>query len=390
MSDTLTLESEEVRDLTAEPEVLPPSTDVSKLADASANKPALWESERQQVAKFTATVSSILAPSDNPELQAKLARATRLEIKPLRVAVEKMRKQFNEDSQQKIKACNALAKTITDVCEDMEGKLLEVEQYAERAEAARVLKLTEERTAALAAVGALPPANVGSLTEEVYTAVLEDATELQKLKIERERKAEEARQAQIEAARQEHLRVEAENARLKAEAAETARLAKIEADRIAAERAEEQRKLKAEAAERDRLAKIEADKVAAERAEEQRKAQEAMDKANAEAAKARKEAQEAADKAKALLDEQERIRKAETAAKAKAEAEEAARLQAERDAAAKAAAAPDKDKLMAWLASFKALALPEMTTDAGKAAVETIRTSMRRAYPEIKTAVESL
>lgn len=329
-------------------EVLPPTTDVSALRDADANKPALWESERAKVEKFTASVTAILAPSDNPELQAKLARTTRLEIRPVRIEVEKMRKAFNEDSQAKIKACNSLAKQITEACEQMETKLLEVEQYAERAEAARLAALTEERTQALQAAGSMVPVGVGRLDEKEFTALLEDAKELQRLKLEREQKAEEARLAAMEADRLERIRIEEDNARLQAEAVERDRLAKIEAEKVAAERAEEQR-----------LARIESERREAEFAKE-REALEAKAKAERE-------------KADALQKELQ----------AKAEAEAATKL-AEKKAAEKAAKAPDSEKIALLLGAIKALPVPEMGTPEGKAAVLKIRTALNTAYAQIK------
>ena len=59
-------------------------------------------------------------------------------------------------------------------------------------------------------------------------------------------------------------------------------------------------------------------------------------------------------------------------------------------AAAKAAKAPDKEKLAAWMASFKALSLPEMATTEGKDAMASIKTALNRVYLEIKATVESM
>lgn len=259
----------------------------------------------------------------------KEARAARLEFKKVRTEAEATRKKLKEDSLRMGKAIdganNILLALIVPLEEQMEG----IEKAAERAEAARIAALVADRTEQLQSVGAMVPANLAVLTDDQFDAILRDAMELQRIKREREEREEAERQAKAEAERLERIRIEEENARLKEAAIEAARLAKIEADRIAAERAEEQRKAKAEA---ERLAAIAAKERAEAEAEKQRL------KAEADKIRAEKEALEA--KARAEAAEAERKAKAEAAA------------------AAKAAKAPSVEKLKAFAASVRALEVP--------------------------------
>lgn len=300
------------------------------------------------------------------------ARAVRLALVKVRTGGDKVRKEMKEASLREGRAIDGANAILLHGLSPIEKAMELIETEEARKEIARVADLVAARTERLRAVGGMVPGNLSVLTDDQFESILKDAAELRRIKQEREAKEEADRLAKIEADRLERIRIDEENARLKAEAAETARLAKIEADRIAAERAEEARKAKAALEAKEAEAKAEADRVAKERAEEQRKAKEALAKAEEEAAKARQEAQAAADKAKAIADEQERTRKAEAAA------------------AAKAAKAPDKDKLAAWLVTYKALALPAMTTPEGRHAFEKIQTVLVRSFGEINIILEDI
>jgi len=265
--------------------------------------------------------------------QIKAARAARLKLKDIRVEVEAKRKQLKEDSLRTGKAIDNVAGMVRKMIEPEEARLEECEKFAERAEAARVKVLIETRTARLAPFG-VDPAHyaLGTMTEEAFDSLVKMHTREREEKAAAELKA----KAEAEAARlereAEEARIRAENMRLQAEA----EAARKEQARIDAEAAKERARVEAEhRKEQDRLAAV----ARAER--------EAREKAEREA----REVVEAAKRAEAA-----RVAREQAEAKAKAAAE------------AKAKRAPDGQKLKAFAASIRAVALPEASTEEGKTA----------------------
>ena len=246
----------------------------------------------------------VTKPED--ETHQKIAREVRLGLRKVRCEVENTRKALKADSLARGKAIDGFANVLKYLCEPVEEKLLAVEQYAERQEAARIAALVQERIAALAAVEADPTAyNLGQMDDETFALVLAAAKKRQAERVEAERKAESDRIAQEKADADERERVRAENERLKKEAAEREAEAAKERARVDAERRKER---------------------------------------EAAATKAR----ELESKAKAERDAREKVEREVAAAKAK----EAARVKAEVEAKAKAERAPDKEKILAYADSL--------------------------------------
>ncbi len=246
----------------------------------------------------------VTKPED--ETHQKIAREVRLGLRKVRCEVENTRKALKADSLARGKAIDGFANVLKYLCEPVEEKLLAVEQYAERQEAARIAALVQERIAALAAVEADPTAyNLGQMDDETFALVLAAAKKRQAERVEAERKAESDRIAQEKADADERERVRAENERLKKEAAEREAEAAKERARVDAERRKER---------------------------------------EAAATKAR----ELEAKAKAERDAREKVEREVAAAKAK----EAARVKAEVEAKAKAERAPDKEKILAYADSL--------------------------------------
>jgi hypothetical protein len=219
--------------------------------------------------------------------------------------VETTRKTLKADSLARGKAIDGFANVLKYLCEPIEERLLAVEQYAERQEAARIAALTEERIKVLISAGAEPMTiqayNLGIMDEPTFNAVL--AGEKQK-KADRE-----------EAARK----------------AEAERIAREQADRIAREKAEK------EAAEARAMA------------EKERKAREAAETK--------------------LAEERERLERVAASNARKEEERLAAERNAEelkRRAADKAARAPDRQKMMVFAQDIRNLNLPVASTQAGK------------------------
>lgn len=313
---------------------------------------APFDDYKAKAEKLKKTAETLTVTDINDKAGMKLARATRLELKDVRVAIEKRRKELGEHHLRETQRINGDAKALKDLIEPLETRLLEQEQFAER-EAARLLtELREIRTAELAPFLTGPLAvDVGAMPEAEYTSLFNDCKAAYEAKIERE--AREKAEAEA-AAKAERERIEAqriENERLKKEAAEREAAAAKEREAAAALLAKE----RAEAAEREAAA---AAKAKAEREELQRKADEEARIVRERAAEAQRIADEnaRAQAAKAAAERKAREKiEAEVAAK-KAEDD---RLAAEKAAAEKAAAnAPKKDKLIKFAMDVRRLSLP--------------------------------
>lgn len=308
--------------------------------------------------KWEAKVSSLVVTDIGQKTEMQQARLARLELKEARVNMDKVRKKMVESLKARTGKIDGVARTIREKLEALEEQLRASEEFAERHAAQQKAILKVAREAELLPLLDTPLlGDLSDLSPEDYAKTLENAKLARQAKIDAAAKAEAERKAKEEADRVERERIAAENARLKAEAIEAARLAEIERKRIEAERAEEKRK-----------AKEEADRIEAERQEERRKAKAESDRL---AEIARKEREELAAKAKAEADkaakEQAKLR-AELEAKAKAEAAEKARIAKEEaakaEAARKAAAAPDKAKLETFAATVRAMPVPALSNHA--------------------------
>ena len=263
--------------------------------------------------------------------EPKLARVARLELKSLRVASEKTRKELKQDSLLMGRAIDGAHNILLSLIVPIERALDDIEKQEERrieAEKAALLAGRIERYSRFQDLN-MPLPNLGAMTEDQFAQCLADAKTLFKAKeeavakaeadrIERERKEAQEREAQ----RLENIRLKAEaEAREKAIVAERAAAAKIQAEKDAAaakERAIAEAKAKAEAEARE---KEQAELRRLKAAAEARKAKAAQEK-------------ESADKA------------------------ESERIAAEKLAHKKAAAAPDKDKLMAFVLIVADLKVP--------------------------------
>ncbi|MDX9794530.1 MAG: hypothetical protein RBU24_13575 [Kiritimatiellia bacterium] len=241
--------------------------------------------------------------------EMKMAREVRLALRQIRCDAENTRKRLKSDALAKGKAIDGIANVLKALIEPAEKHLQEQEDFAKRVEEQRIAALNETRRLALSAymdVSGLSE-NLAGLSQEQFDAMLYGAQQ------KRVREAEAAAEA-------ERLRLaEAERARKDAEALEEKRKAEL---------AEARKRAAAEA-----RARIEAER-------------------------------------KADLERMERARieneLAQQRAIARAEKAEADRQAAEREAAARRAAqAPDREKVLAFAASVRRLAVPALTSPAG-------------------------
>lgn len=218
--------------------------------------------------------------------------------------------------------------------EQMEEKLEAIEKHFENLEKERKQKIRDERLIELQKYevdGSLMM--LGEMQDEIWINYLAGVKLQYEAKKEAERKAEEARLAEIEAEKKRQEEIRLENEHLKKEREELEKQAEIERKKQAAELAKKEKERKDAEAKMLEQAKKDREKIEAERLAREKAEKELRDK---------KEAEERAAKA-----EQERLQQ-----------EEIARQKAEK----KAAAAPDKEKLLKFAESINAIQLPDLKT----------------------------
>lgn len=314
-----------------------------------------------------------ITKKDDPA-QQKLARTVRLGLKNVRCDVERTRKTLKDESLRRGKAIDGFANVLKYLCEPVEEAMMEVEQYAERQEAARIAALVDDRTRALVTAGADPTIyNLGAMDDATWVIVLDTARKTQSERVAAEQRAAAERAQREQAEAEERARVRAENERLRKEREliETEREKERQAALAKQRAVEEQARKEREAAETAR-------KAAEAQARREREAAEARVRAEREA-REKAEAEAAAIKRQA----EERQRREREAAEARAAAEAAA--------AAKSALAPDREKLLAFADMIGEINVPELTTEPGKAVrVKVVSACTRLAEWVRKQAEEGL
>lgn len=341
---------------------------------------------KAELQKLKATAETLTVITIDDRAGMKLARATRLTLKELRVAITHRHKELKADILKEGNKLDSDKRDLLAVIEPLETRMLECEEFSEREKVRIEDEKRTVRAAELTPFLSGPCAvDLGKMADLDYAGLLADARGAHQARIDAAAKAESDRIADEKAAAEERERVRLENERLKAEAAEreaaalkereeaaaalkaeqerNAAALKAERERMEAEAAEERRLAAIKAAELEEMARVEREAVAAER----KKAAEAAEKENARLAGiAEAERQKAATAARIAREEKEKsdaiiaeIKRKGEEAHAKADAEyaaEIARIEA-------AALAPDKEKLVALAAAVRALPVPELTTE---------------------------
>lgn len=314
-----------------------------------------------QAQKWVALVDAINVTDASQEQDMAQAREVRLELKKVRVAADKKRKALKDESLKRGKAIDGIYNVLEYIVEPLEARLLEQEEFVKRAEAARVAALKAEREGLLAPYGVDTTCyDLGAMAPEMFAQLLETAKRVAQEREEAARQMEAGRIAREKLEVEARARIVAENLRLKAEAAERDRLAKIERD----EAAKKEKAAKAAADAELARVKAEADKIAAAvKAEADAKLAELKKENDAKdaAALAERNAAEAV-----AMVEREAREKAEAELKRKEE-EETKRVAAEKAAAAKAERAPDREKVRAMVGTLRCLKMPPAATAEGRA-----------------------
>jgi hypothetical protein len=264
---------------TIETEVMPPeaatkSIGVTSLAlkldeglepATAASLREAFESYFQQADEWRSKALTIQITRADQVREMKLARETRLALREIRINAEKTRKRLKEDSLRKGKAIDGIYNMLAFAVEPLEKHLLEQEQFVERMEAERKAKLRAERERQLEPFGVdCSLYQLGEMSDEVFSSLIETNKLAHEARIEAARKAEAERieREAAEAAEKERLKKVAEAAESAARAEREARQ-RVEAELRANQEAEAKAKADAEAASRAAAAAPDRDKLAA-------------------------------------------------------------------------------------------------------------------------------
>ena len=319
----------------------------------------------QQAHEWAKQAKAIVVTDVSETRKMQMARTMRLQLRDIRLEADKTRKRLKEDSNRYGKAVQGLYNVIDCLIVPIEKHLKEQEDFAEVQQAKLEARLRDERTEQLAPLAEFVPVlsiDLGKLSDENYQKLYNGAVHARTAKQEEEKRIEAERIAREKAEAEEKERARKELEAAKAKAAEEEKARKDAEAKAAKEKKEAEAKAKKE---REAAEK----KLAAEKAAREKEL-------TAEREKARKDAEAAAAKAKAEVDaaaakleterkERERLEaelqaKRDAEAKAKREADQkAADEEKARRAAEKAAlAAPDRSKLLAYADSLDAETLP--------------------------------
>lgn len=362
--------------------LMPTETSELELAPPTEGEPPMkqlapYDEFKTKIESLRKTAETITVTDIGQTAEMKIARATRLEIRQIRIAIEHRHKDLKADVLAQGRKIDAGKNELLAVLEPLELRLADQENFIER-ETLRIQ--AEKRVARTAEITpyllSAPLVDLGVVADDAYANMLQDAIGAHAARLDRARKEKEEAEAKARAEAEERERIRLENERLKKEAAEMEAAAK--AAREAAEA-----KLREERAEADRQRKEAAEKARKEREEIEAKAR--AEKEAAEA-KARKERLEAEKKAKAEREAREKAEAELAAARAKEEAERK-RIA---DEAERAAKAPDKEKLLAFAVTIRALAIPELTSVPGRAALNKIGDNVRNLAAWVETKAREL
>jgi hypothetical protein len=311
--------------------------------------------------KWRKQVATISVTSVDQVREMKLAREVRLALREIRIRAESKRKQLKEDVNRRGKAIDGACNVLKFLIEPLEEQLLAQEQFAER-EAERLKQALKAKREEMLKVYGVDTSfyNLAEMPDPAFDQLLANTQLAHENQQKALREAEEKRleAERLKAAEQERLRLE--NERLKAERDQLEAKAREDAEKARIEREAQEAKAKAE---RDALE----EKNRAERAEQERKFNELKEQTRKEREAAEAEARAAAVQQKKLADA--------VAAANKAREQEAI---AQQIAASKAAAAPDRDKILAFAQTVRALKVPACTTTTGIAAQKHVEAQVEK------------
>ncbi len=337
----------------------------------------------KQADEWRKKVAGLVVTDVSQVAEMKLARDSRLALKEIRVNAEKARKRLKEDSLRRGKAIDGAYNIVEFIIAPLEKELQAQEDFVKNKELERKAALKEARSSVLVPLLLSPHELVGLVLEDMTPETFQQLVDFkQAASIAR---AEGARRIEADRIAREHdeaverERIRVENERLKAEAAEKEKALQAERARVDRERAEAAEATRQENLRQQALREVERQKAETERKRIEAEKAELQRKADAEKAALQKKLDEAA----AI----ERTRKAEELEKARLEAEARAK---QAEAERKAAAAPDKEKLLAFITTIRAVSLPEVASADAGFIRDKARIYIRDLTGELERAVNNL
>ena len=317
--------------------------------------PVVWDGFKSRAATLLAGATSLVVTDVSQVALMKEARVKRLTLRSLRIEVENHRVERGEYFKTKKQEIDGQAAALKNLLAPVEAHLLLQEQFAERAEAIRVEELLENRIAEITHAGGNPKLySLRDMAEADFVELTNGLRATQQIKINAAKSTEIARQEADKAAALERERVQAENARLKAEAAVREQEAATERESARLERIKLEDESRARQAAAEAIRQKQEDDARAARAEIEA-AQEV------ERARLRSEREAAEETARQERAARKVIEDAERARKAAEQAE----IDAAAEAARRAAAAPDKEKLLALASAVRGILVGEMVSPEG-------------------------
>lgn len=207
----------------------------------------------EEAGQILADYQTIKVEDEYDKETMKLAREKRLALKKVRTTVENKRKELKADIVKQGRAIDSVARFVKEVIAPAEEYLQLQEDFVEIKARERAAKRLAIRTEALAPfVADTSVYDLGSLTDDQFTLLMdtEKANHAARIEAERvaeaERESERKRQAQIEEENAK-LRAQAEAERKRAQELEAAERERLDAERRAKEEAERKAKEEAEA-----------------------------------------------------------------------------------------------------------------------------------------------
>lgn len=260
-------------------EVLPPQETEQPMKQV-----AIWEPFEEMLAKLQMTALTLKVTDVSQTSEMKLARATRLTLRELRIAIEHRRKELGDHHLRETQRINAGAKTLKDLIEPLEERLLEQEEFIERAAAKERAERNAARSAELRPfVPDVSVYNLADMAESDYRELLamcKNATEQKRIAAE-QAEADRLAKAKLEA--EERERIRQENERLKKEAQEREQAARVEREKAQKEREAIEAKARAEREAVEAKARAEREKAAEALAKERRARQKLEEEQKAKA-----------------------------------------------------------------------------------------------------------
>lgn len=209
----------------------------------------------QQAEKWRESALALKVTDIGQKAEMKQARESRLALKNIRVGLKKKHDDIKADALARCKAIDKALRFLTGKIEPLESHLKEQEEFADRYMEKKRQEMIEARAQQLRDETDTDPSmlNLGDMTEEQFSAALQQGKDARQARIDREKAEERARIEREEQEREERERIRKENERLKAEAEERERKAEEERKKREAEdlaRREAEAKAEAERIER--------------------------------------------------------------------------------------------------------------------------------------------